>query len=291
LSGPIHIGTCAWSFDDWRSFFYPESLPPSEWLGWYARHLASVEIDSTFYAVPTPRVIGRWLDLTPETFRFTCKMPREITHELRLRDASEKAREFLDALAPLRRRLGPVLIQLPANFRPEQDEAALKAFLMELPRDFAFAVEFRHADWHLPRMVRFFEQEGLCWVWTDTTPPEQQSLGPFEFLPQTADCLYVRLLGDLKTKYREDGSRPHQYRDLKWPRDSSLESWAIKVRKHLEQASCVYLFANNHFEGFAPLTCQRIGRHFGMEITLPHRPEDAPAPTAADPFGDQLKLL
>src|SRR5205823_1445339 len=108
---------------------------------------------------------------------FTCKMPREITHELRLRNAADKTRAFLDAIAPLRARLGPILIQLPPSFKPAQDEAALREFIMELPRDFTFAVEFRDSEWHLPRIVHFFETERICWTWTDTTPLEDQNSG------------------------------------------------------------------------------------------------------------------
>ncbi len=285
---PLHIGTCAWSYDDWRGVFYPGHLPQSEWLAWYARHLPTVEIDSTFYSAPSLQTAAHWLDATPDHFRFTCKLPREITHERRLRDCSGQTRAFLDALAPLRAKLGPILIQLPPTFAPERDESALKEFIMELPRDFSFAVEFRHGDWHLPRIVRFFEQEKICWVWTDTTPLAMQNRAAFEFLPQTADCLYVRLLGDLAAKYHADGSRIHRrYHGIEWPRDASLESWAIKLQKHLADASCIYVFAGNHFEGFSPLTCQRFARLFGMSIALP----ELPIPEVKEVQKNQLDLF
>lgn len=287
LSDKIKIGTCAWSFDDWRGNFYPEKLPQNEWLAWYARFLPAVEIDSTFYATPTLQTIGHWLDATPDTFSFTCKMPREITHERRLRDCDELVRAFLAGIAPLRAKLGPILIQLPPSFTPQRDETALKDFLFNLPRDFSFAVEFRHADWHLPRIVKLFEEERICWVWADASPLAEQNRAPFEFLPQTADCLYIRLLGDLKTKYRADGSHEHRYGKLMWPRESAIESWAIKIEKHLVETSCVYICASNEYEGSSPLTCQRVAKQLGIQIALP----DAEEPAAERAASAQLDLL
>jgi uncharacterized protein YecE (DUF72 family) len=286
LNRKIKIGTCAWSFDDWRGNFYPEKLPQNQWLAWYARALPAVEIDSTFYATPSPQTIGHWLDATPDDFYFTCKMPREITHERRLRDCGEPLRAFLDGIAPLRAKLGPILIQLPPTFTPPHDEAALKDFLFNLPRDFSFAVEFRDPAWHLPRIVKLFEEERICWVWADTSPLAEQNRAPFEFLPQTADCLYVRLLGDLRTRSRSDGGSEHRYGKLMWPRDSALESWAIKIEKHLADTGCVYIYANNHYEGFSPLTCQRIAKRFRIDITLPE-----PELPVEESAGAQLDLL
>ena len=214
-------------------------------------------------------------------------MPREITHERRLRDCKEPLRDFLDALAPLRAKLGPIVIQLPPSFTPVRDEIALKDFLFNLPRDFSFAVEFRHPDWHLPRIVKLLEEERICWIWNDLSSLADQNRAPFSFLPQTANCLYIRLVGDIHTRYHNDGKVAHRYEKLQWPRDSALESWAIKIGKHLAETGCVYVFAGNHYEGFSPLTCQRIGRQFDMSLPLP---EIAPLPgeTAAD---TQLDLL
>ena len=96
----------------------------------------------------------------------------------------------------------------------------------------------------------------------------------------------MRLLGDLKTKYHPDGSTVHRYGSMLWPRESALESWAIKFGKHLPDVGCAYVFAANHYEGFAALTAQRIARHLGVEINLPEIPSE-PAP----PPDPQLELL
>jgi uncharacterized protein YecE (DUF72 family) len=281
----IRVGTCAWSFDDWRGFFYPRALAQNQWLEYYAQHLGAVEVDSTFYHIPSRRVVEQWLARTPEHFVFTCKLPRAITHEAKLRDCRKMLETFLDAIEPMRERLGSVLIQLPPAFAPEPDETALRRFIMELPKRFRFAIEFRHAGWHLPRITRFLAENGVSWAWTDVSPLDEQNEGPFEFLPQTADFLYIRLLGDLRTKYQKDGTRVHRYGRLMWPREPAIENWALKIQAHIDECRRIFLFANNHYEGFSPATCQRLAKKLGIDLRLPPPEID---PSAADP---QLPLL
>ena len=282
----IALGTCAWSFDAWRGVVYPESLPHAQWLGWYAHTFNAVEVDSTFYHPPSERSAAHWMAATPENFTFTVKLPRTITHDLRLRDCEPLLREFLESLEPMRSRLGCVLVQLPPGFRPKHDEAALRHFIARLPRDWRFAIEFRHPAWHTPHVVHHLQEHGVCWVWADTEPLNHEEEGAFEWLPQTADFLYIRLLGDPKTKYAADGSQVHRYGSLLWPRGRSVENWAVKVRHHLAESRRVFLFANNHFEGSSPLTCQRIAAALGMTLELPHIVPHPPPPPVR-----QLDLL
>src|SRR2546430_11331995 len=97
----IGLGTCAWSFEEWRGNFYPADLPPARWLEFYARYFPAVEIDSTFYHAPTDATIPRWMESTPASFRFACKLPRAITHERLLRDCKDELAAFLQAMEPL----------------------------------------------------------------------------------------------------------------------------------------------------------------------------------------------
>ena len=265
----VAIGTCAWSHDDWKGVFYPEHLPPSRRLEFYARHLLAVEVDSTFYSIPKAEVTTHWNEITPPEFRFACKLPREITHERRLRESKDLLLEFLDRLAPLGRKLACVLIQLPPSFAPKADEDALREFLDDLPSDTRFAIEFRHSGWHQPRIAQILKARGVCSVWNDLTPVNHQQEGAFEFLPDTADFLYVRLMGDLAKKYEDQSGTAHRYRELLWPRDAALESWAVRIAQNAASRAGVFVAANNHFEGFAPLTCQRLGALLGLQIDLP----------------------
>lgn len=262
----VALGTCAWSHEDWRGVFYPDHLPPARRLEFFAQHLGGVEIDSTFYHTPSPQVAAHWAAVTPADFIFTCKLPREITHERRLRESAELVHQFLDGIAALRPKLGAVLIQLPPSFSLRYDETALREFLPSLPRGWPFAVEFRRREWHLPRIAHLLTEHGVAWVWSDQTALAQQAEGALEFAPETADYAYIRLMGDLETKYSGEGSTLHTYRGLVWPRDASLDNWAARIRETLTRLRRVIVMANNHFEGFAPETCRRLADRLGLRL-------------------------
>jgi uncharacterized protein YecE (DUF72 family) len=271
----IRIGACAWSFEDWHGTFYPPGLPDSQWLEFYANYFPAVEADSTFYGVPAGNTLRRWLDGTPAAFRFACKLPREITHACQLRDCNAQLNSFLHAIEPLAPKLHAILIQLPPSFAPKDGKPALRKFLSELTQDFRFAIEFRHAGWHRPQIIDLLERYRICWVWADTTPLNERNLAPFEFLPRTTDFLYLRLLGDYATKYDADGGHVHRYEKLLWRREAALESWSLKIERHLSEVGKVWIFVSNHFEGFAPGTCRRIAQRLGFDLPLPTETEKA----------------
>lgn len=284
----IKIGTCGWSYDDWSGAFYPEHFPAGQRLEFYARHFDSVEIDSTFYSAPSPHVVGQWLDAVPDDFVFSAKLSREITHERKLRHCEGPLAEFLGALAPLRRKLGCVVVQLPPFFTPRHDEQALRDFVLGLPHDFRFAIEFRDPAWNLPRIVHLLEEHRICWVWNDVTSIEKAQEGAFDFLPRTTDFLYLRLLGDFEARDTGDFLRVATPTPLLWPRDGSLESWAFKVKQYLDESGNVQICASNQFEGFAPITARRVAAHFGLDIALP---TDAEVENRSAEDNNQLDLL
>jgi uncharacterized protein YecE (DUF72 family) len=265
----IRIGSCAWTFKEWEGPFYPPALPQSRWLEFYARYFPAVEIDSTFYAAPAEDTARRWVEMTPGAFRFACKLPREITHACRLSDCSAQLTAFFSALEPLAAKLQVVLIQLPPSFTPKDGKPALRKFISQLPRDFRFAIEFRHPGWHRPQFIGMLEKYRIGWVWADTSPLNERNLAPFEFLPLTADFIYLRLLGDYATKYDSDGKHFHHYDKLLWKREAALESWSLKIERHLGEVRNVWAFVGNHFEGFAPETAQRLAQRLGFELPLP----------------------
>jgi uncharacterized protein YecE (DUF72 family) len=235
----------------------------------YARYFPTVEIDSTFYAAPGADSVRRWLDLTPSHFRFSCKLPREITHQCKLRDCSAELSGFLRAVEPLVPKLHIILIQLPPSFLPKEGKVPLRSFVEQLPRDFRFAIEFRHPDWHRPQFIHLLEKYRICWVWADTSPLNERNLAPFEFQPRTTDFLYVRLLGDYTTKYGRDGKHRHRYGKLLWKREAAMESWALKIERQLSDVRAVYAYVNNHFEGLALESAQRLAERLGYELPLP----------------------
>lgn len=285
----IRLGSCAWSFEEWRGNFYPAELPAARWLEFYSHYFPAVEVDSTFYHVPAETAVRRWAEHTPASFRFACKLPREITHVRQLRDCEKELAAFLRALEPLGPKLQVILVQLPPFFAPKDSRTALREFLQQLPRDFRFAFEFRHPGWHRPQIISLLEKHRVCWVWADTSPLNERNLAPFEFLPLTTDFLYLRLLGDYATKYDPGGERVHRYGKLLWKREAALESWALKIERHLAETRSVWSFVNNHFEGFAPETCQRLANRLGFDLPLPSAEETASAdPGQLDLFRSEL---
>ncbi|OWK40803.1 DUF72 domain-containing protein [Fimbriiglobus ruber] len=139
------VGTSGFSYPKWKGSFYPAKLPAKQMLGFYATQFRSVEMNNTFYRAPTASTLEGWAEQVPVDFRFVLKAPQEITHIKRLKDVGESVASFLEAAGVLKERLGPLLFQLPPNFK--KDVPRLLAFLALLPPGCRAAMEFRHSSW------------------------------------------------------------------------------------------------------------------------------------------------
>src|SRR5687768_13625445 len=142
----LYLGTSGWSYADWEGTLYPEGLPSGSRLAEYAKHYATVEIDSTFYGTPRRSTVQNWREVAPAGFLFAAKVPKEITHDRNLVGVEAEAESFLATMAGLGDRLGPLLLQLPPSFDVE-GMGVLEGFLGRLPRGFRYAVEVRHRSW------------------------------------------------------------------------------------------------------------------------------------------------
>jgi len=265
----LHLGTCAWSFEDWRGSFYPAHLGHGRWLEFYSECFGSVEVDSTFYAVPSRHTTEHWREVTPPDFLFSVKMPREITHDHKLHDAQTLLAGFLKSLEPLGEKLACVLVQLPPYFTLRHDEQILRNFVRSLPSHPRFAIEFRDPAWHQSRIVHLLEKHRVCWAWHDMSALSRATEGPLDAMPLTTDFVYLRLLGDIKTKYDQRGERLHRYAGLQWDRAEGLDLWALCIEQRMGTVGRVLAYANNHFEGFAPETLRRLGERLGVPVRLP----------------------
>lgn len=156
------VGTSGYNYPEWKGSFYPEKFPQKKMLPYYAEWLDTVEINYTFYRLPTQRLLAGWSAVTPAGFRFTLKAPRRITHEARLADCAEITRAFCGAAETLGDKRGALLFQLPPWFRKNVD--VLARFLDTLPPDARAAFEFRHASWHDPAVTELLAAHGaaLC---------------------------------------------------------------------------------------------------------------------------------
>src|SRR5436305_7471051 len=166
----ILIATQGWNYKAWVGPFYPAGTRASEFLSAYARAFRGVEVDSTFYAIPDARVVRTWDERTPTEFTFALKMPKEVTHERRLRDADDVVRDFLDRVRQLGSKLGPIVLQMGPDFEPDE-LPALETFLPTLPRDVRFAIEVRQNGWMrsevLPQLLELLAHHGVALALSD----------------------------------------------------------------------------------------------------------------------------
>ena len=169
----IHVGTSGYGHKEWKGIFYPEKISPKEMLRFYAERLGAVEINYTYYHMPTERVLASWAEQVPDGFAFALKASQVITHRKRLRKVEEETEYFFSSLAALDRKMGPVLFQFPASFHV--DRAALKDFLPLIPVHRQCAFEFRHSSWIDPEILDLLRDKGcsLCLADTDENPAEE----------------------------------------------------------------------------------------------------------------------
>jgi len=139
------VGTSGYSYKEWKGIFYPPKLPPSEMLPFYSQRFSTVEINNTAYRMPKESVLKSWLKQVPADFRFVIKAPQTITHFKRLKNAESLMKDFLEATSALKKQCGPLLFQLPGNFK--KDLPRLKEFLKLLGSKTPAVFEFRHASW------------------------------------------------------------------------------------------------------------------------------------------------
>jgi len=180
----VWIGTSGYNYPEWRGSFYPEKFPTGKMLAYYAERFRAVEINYTFYRMPNAKTLAGWDADTPAGFRFALKAPQRITHFARLKDVAEPLGYFLDTIATLGAKLGPVLFQLPPNFR--KDLGRLADLLARLPRHRAFAFEFRHESWFSDDVYEALKAANAAVCIADT----EKGTTP---LAATADFGYFRL--------------------------------------------------------------------------------------------------
>lgn len=175
----VHIGTSGWQYAHWRERFYPKGLAQRNWLPYYAERFACVEVNNTFYNLPSEDTFRSWRDAVPPDFRFVLKASRYLTHIRRLRDPEEPVRLFMERARPLRRRTDAVLLQLPPRFRVDVErlQRALRAF----PRTLRLAVEFRDPSWYTDDVREVLRRRGAALCRTDrrgeTAEPEWDDSG------------------------------------------------------------------------------------------------------------------
>jgi uncharacterized protein YecE (DUF72 family) len=219
----LYVGTSGYNYPEWRGTFYPEKFPTSKMLAYYAERFNTVEVNYTFYRIPTVKLLEGWANGTPDGFTFTLKAPRRITHDSKLQRCEELTRDFCRTAATLGPRLGVLLFQLPPTFK--RDDGVFEAFLELLPEGTRAAFEFRHVSWHDDHVFDRLRARNLALCIADS---EKMSTP----LVRTAEYTYFRL--------RDEG---YQAPDI--------ERWAGDVTR-LSEGRPAYVYFKHEEQGKGP---------------------------------------
>ncbi|MBC7564366.1 MAG: DUF72 domain-containing protein [Gemmatimonadaceae bacterium] len=270
MAASIRLGTQGWNYDAWLGSFYPSGTKAPDYLGVYSRAFESVEIDSTFYAIPAVRSVRGWAARVPDGFKFALKLPQEITHDNRLRESADLTALFLDRARELDDKLGIVLIQLGPDFAPSE-LPALVSFLPTLPtKEIPFAIEFRQRGWINDGVLALLREYNVALTLTDARwIPRKQMLALAE--NPTSDTAYLRWMGP-----NRDFT---DYSHIQVDRTRELHAWANAITGLTERVKTIYGFVNNHFSGHSPESVRQLQRLLGQ------------TPVTPDQLGEQMTLF
>src|SRR4051812_3628240 len=231
----IWVGTSGYNYPEWKGSFYPADLSAAKMLPYYAARFPTVEINYTFYRMPTEKLVAGWAAQTPSPYKLTLKAPRRITHDSRLKNCGELVSRFCDVAATLGDKLGALLFQLPPNAK--KDLPLFDAFLAELPPKVCAAFEFRHVSWLDDEVAERLAARNLTLCVADS----EKLSTPVRI---TSDTAYFRL--------RDEGYTP-----------DDIARWGDTIARATDQLRDVFVYFKHEEEGkgpeFARLLMQRLG--------------------------------
>jgi uncharacterized protein YecE (DUF72 family) len=232
----IQIGTSGWHYEHWKGPFYPEDLSKQAFLDYYAEHFHTVEINNSFYQLPSEKALIRWRDSVPPGFIFAVKASRYITHMKKLKDPEEAVSIFLERISILGEKLGPILFQLPPkwNFNPQR----LEAFLKGLPPGYTYTFEFRDSSWFDPRAYDALGKHGATFCIYDFA-------GRLSPKKVTSGLIYIRLHGP-------SGPYQGQYDE------DTLAGWADDLLNRAKEGKEIYCYFDNDQAGYAAQDALRL---------------------------------
>lgn len=235
------VGTSGWVFKGWKGPFYPEDMPEREFFAFYARRFRTVEINNSFYHLPADTTYEKWRQAAPKDFIYSVKASRYITHIKRLKEPEETLEKFMDGVALLKGKLGPILVQLPPNFGCDMER--LKEFLNALPKRRRYAMEFRNPSWFAPEVYDALRKRNVALVVSDMAGHES----PRE---ATADFVYIRLHGPV-------GKYGGSYTD------KQLSVWTGAIAQWKAAGKDVFCYFDNDEKGHAPENAASLQKMLG----------------------------
>jgi uncharacterized protein YecE (DUF72 family) len=232
-----YIGTSGWLYRNWIGDFYPADIKQKELFNYYQTQFKTVELNTTFYHLPKETTIQGWLEKAPEDFVYSLKASRFITHIKKLLDPLEPAKLFLDRIAPLGKKMGPILFQTPPSLGYNIER--LKEILKILPKQYIYTFEFRNPSWFREETYQLFKEHNIALCIYDYR-------GYISPNVVTSNFLYIRLHGPTFQAYRGN------YNDQK------LERWVELISKANEEGRSAYCYFDNDAEGYAPHNAKRL---------------------------------
>ena len=248
--GRISIGTSGWHYPHWIGPLYPLGMASEEFLPYYARRLSTVEINNTFYHLPTPHTLREWEKQTPKHFLFACKGSRFITHMKKLKDPEKSIERFFETITGLKHKLGPILFQLPPHWK--MNVLRLEEFLKALPKPFRYAFEFRDASWFAQPVYDVLSKYEAAFCLYHLAGQWSPEIG-------TTDYVYIRLHG------------PGEAYQGKYDAQT-LRTWANKCQKWAQSGKDVYCYFDNDEKGFSVINALTL-----KSMIKEYRAENRPA--------------
>ena len=250
----LYIGCSGWSYTSWQGPFYPSSLENRMWLPYYSQVFNYVEIDSTFYNIPSQLMVKNWNKRTPDNFRFTAKFPKIITHEKKFKNVQKDLELFYERMVPLKDKMLALLIQLPPSYQLKEGLEDFSSHDFFFEGDFRYAVEVRHSSWFNDLAYNFFKNNNIAIVWSQMdrlrTPPIV-----------TSDFVYLRLIGDRRLA-------ENQFGRIQIDRTEEIRNWTNKmkeVKQNEKDVKIGIVAANNHYGGYGPGTVDIFRQSMDMD--------------------------
>lgn len=244
----LYIGTMGWSYDFWVEKLYPKGTTSNAFLSEYAKHFSTVEVDNTFYRIPSVDTVENWRAQVSSGFLFSAKFPRVITHVKMLQNCQSEVKVFLERISTLHDKLGPLLIQLPPNFKHVQFDD-LRDFLINLPKGFRFVVEVRNKKMLEEKLYALLRQNNVALAWVD-----------HPFMPEievtTADFAYIRWEGDRR---KVNGTLGR----IETDKTERTRKWADKVKQLLASSLDVFGYFSKYYSGYPPRDVNQLVRFLG----------------------------
>ena len=230
MSCDIRVGTSGFHYRHWKGPFYPSNLPANRMLEYYTHYFDTVELNNSFYRLPTSEAFDVWRDTTPTDFVFAVKASRFLTHNKKLKNPENALNKLLPRVTRLKKKLGPILFQLPPNWRVNLER--LENLMAVLPRDLRYAFECRDLSWINPDVLRLLSRfhSAFCIY---------ELAGYHSPLHVTSDFAYVRLHGPAPGKYQGSYS------------DNRLREWALRIKHWGKELKAVFVYFDNDQSGYA----------------------------------------